>query len=870
MNRSYLLKNNKELSYLVVFFVVCLLFLSFPYFVNAQPAPTEIIATTCNYPGYPRNPAQIRCSDCGTSPGIIWQGGNIVPLSGREVKEGVDINGNDLCRMYYYFNSLTLVGYANTGAACYVGSAANEYNSATCFYSGSSCTRSVTPASPYIYYSNFVGITDSVSSFNVIPPQQVTFPIWGTNDPVPVLCSWNSGPPPGGTPDFSITSSPPSRSVTTGSAQAASYTVTVTSLNGFSGNVNLSANCPASNPAYATCAFNTNPVNVPSGGNVSASYTVNTTASIPAASYSINITGTAGALNHQAQSQLVVNSAAPPPAATLLVTPSSFNPSLAQGSGSSNVGTLVITNNSPAGSQDLYWTVSDDAPWLDVRRPTCFGCETSGGQHPIEPSDPPLTITINVGALTPGSYSGTITVTGLTSATLGPAIGSPKTIPVTLTVTSACSGPNCAVCDGTWRALPGSSAGTTLLQPVGAYLPASGVNTQFPDSMDTVVIGSDGKVYKTTCNYGGGSDCTWTGTFGPSSIGSNTSLVSPNTVVNASWDVNIRDITDSYKSTNTSLGWNAWSPTGNINQNWGLPFRITGKNGKIWQFRRGPLGGLFYYCSNSPICEIVWINGANSSFSPTTVSVGGTVNISCDYGSRIDAILQVAPFTGANCSWGGWTPGTTMANYTCIANTVGTHTVSCNTSTGTADNICAQSNPLPGSLQVTNTVNGACGTANKIYAYNDAGYGADTFCSTGSASPASPAFPAQGASVPWTCLGSGGGSNASCSSSRDNPPSPPDLIINKGGRGSVTGVSNPAQSNISCPDSCSTQTKTYSLNTSITLTATPSNGRVFTGWQGAICSGGGQTQRTLNCTFVMDTGKSVIANFAVDPTFKEF
>ncbi len=63
-------------------------------------------------------------------------------------------------------------------------------------------------------------------------------------------------------------------------------------------------------------------------------------------------------------------------------------------------------------------------------------------------------------------------------------------------------------------------------------------------------------------------------------------------------------------------------------------------------------------------------------------------------------------------------------------------------------------------------VNGACGTASKTYVYTATSYGTDTFCANGTASPASPAFPAQGQTIPWTCVGTNNGTNASCSATR--------------------------------------------------------------------------------------------------------
>jgi len=62
-------------------------------------------------------------------------------------------------------------------------------------------------------------------------------------------------------------------------------------------------------------------------------------------------------------------------------------------------------------------------------------------------------------------------------------------------------------------------------------------------------------------------------------------------------------------------------------------------------------------------------------------------------------------------------------------------------------------------------VNGACGTANKNYVYSASSFGTDTFCSAGSIN-ATPSFPAAGSVSSWKCIGSSGGSNATCSAYR--------------------------------------------------------------------------------------------------------
>jgi len=58
----------------------------------------------------------------------------------------------------------------------------------------------------------------------------------------------------------------------------------------------------------------------------------------------------------------------------------------------------------------------------------------------------------------------------------------------------------------------------------------------------------------------------------------------------------------------------------------------------------------------------------------------------------------------------------------------------------------------------------------------------------------------------------------------------------------------------------------YEENKPVTLTAQPALYRIFTGWGGDCASFG----RNTVCNLIMNSSKSVIANFAVDPNFKEF
>lgn len=70
---------------------------------------------------------------------------------------------------------------------------------------------------------------------------------------------------------------------------------------------------------------------------------------------------------------------------------------------------------------------------------------------------------------------------------------------------------------------------------------------------------------------------------------------------------------------------------------------------------------------------------------------------------------------------------------------------------------------------------GQCGPASRTYSLGETSFSGN-LCNVGAVSPASPAFPAFGATTNWQCLGSNGGSDASCSATRATPP-PPDFDL---------------------------------------------------------------------------------------------
>ena len=99
-------------------------------------------------------------------------------------------------------------------------------------------------------------------------------------------------------PDFSISASPASQTVTAGSNTT--YTATIGALNGFGGTVSLTV---SGLPTGATASYN--PASVTGSG--SSTLTVTTTNTTPAGTNTLTLTGTSGSLVHSATVTLVVN-----------------------------------------------------------------------------------------------------------------------------------------------------------------------------------------------------------------------------------------------------------------------------------------------------------------------------------------------------------------------------------------------------------------------------------------------------------------------------------------------------------------------------------------------------------------------------------
>jgi len=190
---------------------------------------------------------------------------------------------------------------------------------------------------------------------------------------------------PGGqpTPNFSVSATPSSTTVTAGGT--ASYTATVTPSNGFNSTVTFGVN---GLPSGASASFS--PASVSGSG--SSKLNISTSSTTPAGTYTLTISGSSGSLNHGATVTLVVNSPVTPDF-TLSASPSSQT--VTAGGGTSYTVTVGAINGF-AGSVALSTGSLPAGVTASFNPATVSGSGTS-------------TLSISTSA---SASSGTITITG--------------------------------------------------------------------------------------------------------------------------------------------------------------------------------------------------------------------------------------------------------------------------------------------------------------------------------------------------------------------------------------------------------------------------------------------------------------------------
>jgi hypothetical protein len=200
-------------------------------------------------------------------------------------------------------------------------------------------------------------------------------------------------------PNFSLSSTPTSQSVTPGGST--SYTITVTPSHGFTGDVTLGV---TGLPAGATGSFSPNPV---TGGSGSSTLSVSTLASTPPGTYTLTITGTSGSQSH-------------PIMVTLNVTSPDFSVSVSPGSQTVTAGGSTTYTAAVTGVSGFSGTVSVNASGLpagvtvtgcSVTLPPNGSCTLNVTTSTTTPTGPhTLTFTGTSGSVSHPSNSVTLTV----------------------------------------------------------------------------------------------------------------------------------------------------------------------------------------------------------------------------------------------------------------------------------------------------------------------------------------------------------------------------------------------------------------------------------------------------------------------------
>ena len=238
--------------------------------------------------------------------------------------------------------------------------------------------------------------TLTVTTTSQTPAGTTTLTITGTagilthSTTVTLVVSAVSPPPP--SPDFTVSASPTSGTVSQG--QATSYTITVSSVGGFSTGVSLSV---TGLPAGATGSFSPSTVS-PTG---TSTLTVVTTSQTPTGTATLTITGTSG-VSHQTTVALVVSSTPPP--STL--PPSDFAVSASPASGTVSQGQPATFTVAVASLSGFNQEVSFSVAGLPTGATASFSPSTVT-------STGTSTLTVATTGSTPsGTYHLTITGTG--------------------------------------------------------------------------------------------------------------------------------------------------------------------------------------------------------------------------------------------------------------------------------------------------------------------------------------------------------------------------------------------------------------------------------------------------------------------------
>jgi len=289
---------------------------------------------------------------------------------------------------------------------------------------------------------------------------------------------------PGGAPNFTLTPSPNSVTITQGTSGTS--TITITPSNGFSGSVTLSA---SGLPSGVTPGFSPNPA--------TASSTLTLTASATAATgtVTVTITGTSGALTNTTTLSLTVNASGGGPAVTLSPTSLTFGNVVVGATAAAK--TVTLTNSGTATLNISSIATSGDFALTTSTKP-CGSTLAAGKNCTIKVTFTPTQV---------GARTGNLTITDNAS-------GSPQTVPLSGT--------------GTVQATLTPATATYPARTVGTTSPAKVFTLANKQSvaLNSIVISTTGdfSVSTTTCaaSLAAKSTCKISVTFTPTGTGTRT------------------------------------------------------------------------------------------------------------------------------------------------------------------------------------------------------------------------------------------------------------------------------------------------------------------------------------------------------------
>ena len=284
-------------------------------------------------------------------------------------------------------------------------------------------------------------------------------------------------------PDFNISPSPSSINVYQGAPGTS--TITVGSLNTFSGNVVLSADAPAGFSA----AFNPTTVSLSSGGTATSTLTISVSGNPNAGPYQVTVTGSSGSLSHPA----TISVSYPGDFSVSPSSPLTFSCPFITGS---TCGTSVPTVSSLNGFSGAVALTANPSPGLSAT--------LSPSSLSVSPSATSATANLGVSAVSAGTY--TLTVTG----TSGPLTHTTATMTFMFydfSLSLNCGSPGCS-----YALTPGYPVQDTLtVTSLGGF--SGTVNLSYSSGGQTVSLSSS----SVTLSSGGQASVTVSITGGSSS-----------------------------------------------------------------------------------------------------------------------------------------------------------------------------------------------------------------------------------------------------------------------------------------------------------------------------------------------------------------